>query len=72
MKQEHKMMISAFGYSIGHVEKEDENNIIFYQSMDDAFHRSFKVAKFYEEKNTIEVYDHEENLLENIRLPKQK
>lgn len=72
MKQEHKMMISAFGYSIGHVEKEDENTMVFYQCMDDAFHRSFKVAKFDEEKNIIEMYDHEESLLENIRLPKQR
>lgn len=69
MKNEYKILVEAFGYPISHIEKEDDYSIKFYKSMDDAFHQSFNIAKINEENKTLQIFDHENILLENLRLP---
>lgn len=69
MKNEYKILVEAFGYPISHIEKENECTIKFYKSMDDAFHQSFNIAKIDEASRTLQIFDHEDVLLENLRLP---
>ncbi|WP_125153049.1 hypothetical protein [Clostridium rectalis] len=70
MKIEHKNLIQAFGFSICHIIEEDTGYIKFFQSMDDAFHQSFNIAKLDENTNCIKIFDNRNVLLDTLRLPK--
>ncbi|KAJ51786.1 hypothetical protein BD780_000606 [Clostridium tetanomorphum] len=69
MKNDYKMLIEAFGYSISHIIKEDDLSLKFYKSLDDAFHQSFNLAKISEDNKTLQIFDQDNVLLETLRLP---